>query len=117
MAPGKLAVFALLASLLLLNTIKLAECMVACILYGADYPPAPPLGPPPHKIVDPGKVYCVGACDARCSEHSHKKRCSRSCLTCCSACRCVPAGTAGNRETCGRCYTDWVSHNNMTKCP
>ncbi|KAF2934394.1 hypothetical protein DAI22_04g159200 [Oryza sativa Japonica Group] len=60
---------------------------------------------------------CVGACDARCSEHSHKKRCSRSCLTCCSACRCVPAGTAGNRETCGRCYTDWVSHNNMTKCP
>ncbi|BAF14938.1 peamaclein [Oryza sativa Japonica Group] len=105
MAPGKLAVFALLASLLLLNTIK-----------AADYPPAPPLGPPPHKIVDPGKD-CVGACDARCSEHSHKKRCSRSCLTCCSACRCVPAGTAGNRETCGRCYTDWVSHNNMTKCP
>ncbi|EEE61146.1 hypothetical protein OsJ_15098 [Oryza sativa Japonica Group] len=42
MAPGKLAVFALLASLLLLNTIK-----------AADYPPAPPLGPPPHKIVDP----------------------------------------------------------------
>jgi hypothetical protein len=30
----------------------------------------------------------------------------------------VPAGTAGNQETCGKCYTDWTTHGNRTnKCP
>ncbi|KAL5215497.1 hypothetical protein ABZP36_006898 [Zizania latifolia] len=105
MALGKLAAVALLASLLLLSTIK-----------AADDHPAPPTGPPPHKIVDTTKD-CSGACDVRCSEHSRKNVCSRACLKCCSVCRCVPAGTAGNEETCGKCYTDWTTHGNRTKCP
>ncbi|KAG8064918.1 hypothetical protein GUJ93_ZPchr0004g38316 [Zizania palustris] len=106
MALRKLsAAVALLVSLLLLSTVKAAE-----------YPPAPPAGPPPHKIVDTTKD-CLGACDVRCSEHSRKNVCSRACLKCCSVCRCVPAGTAGNKETCGKCYTDWTTHGNRTKCP
>ncbi|XP_051192275.1 snakin-2 [Lolium perenne] len=107
MALGKAAVAALAVSLLLLSTIK-----------AADYPPAaaPSLGPPPHKIVDPSKD-CGDACDLRCSANSRKNMCSRACLKCCSVCRCVPAGTAGNRETCGSCYTDWTTHGNKTKCP
>uniref|UniRef100_A0A0D9W5Y2 Gibberellin regulated protein n=1 Tax=Leersia perrieri TaxID=77586 RepID=A0A0D9W5Y2_9ORYZ len=105
MALGKLTVVALLAALLFLTTIK-----------AADYPPAPPPGPPPHKIVDPGKD-CLWACNLRCSDNSRKNMCSRACLTCCSVCHCVPAGTAGNRETCGRCYTAWTTHGNKTKCP
>ncbi|KQJ83030.1 snakin-2 [Brachypodium distachyon] len=107
MAVGKLAVVALVASsLLMLSTIK-----------AAGYAPAPaPLGPPPHKIVDPSKD-CGGACDVRCSENKRKNMCSRACLKCCSVCHCVPAGTAGNQETCGKCYTDWTTHGNRTKCP
>ncbi|KAL6845847.1 hypothetical protein ACP4OV_024422 [Aristida adscensionis] len=112
MAPGKLAVIiALVASLLLMlgdSNTKAAP--------GVGYPPAPPLGPPPHQIVDPAKD-CGGACDLRCSEHSRKNVCSRACLKCCSVCRCVPAGTSGNKETCGKCYTDWTTHGNKTKCP
>ncbi|KAF3338257.1 snakin-2-like protein [Carex littledalei] len=74
-----------------------------------------PALPPPHKIVDAKD--CIGACDERCSLHSRKNVCSRACLTCCNTCRCVPAGTVGNRETCGKCYTEWKTHGNQTKCP
>ncbi|GJN27343.1 hypothetical protein PR202_gb15359 [Eleusine coracana subsp. coracana] len=106
MAPNKLAVVvALVASLLLLAAPG-----------PGGYPPAPPLLPPPHQIVDPAKD-CGGACDVRCGLHSRKNVCSRACLKCCSVCRCVPAGTVGNRETCGKCYTDWTTHGNRTKCP
>uniref|UniRef100_A0A453C5W7 Uncharacterized protein n=1 Tax=Aegilops tauschii subsp. strangulata TaxID=200361 RepID=A0A453C5W7_AEGTS len=60
---------------------------------------------------------CGWACNLRCSANSRPKLCSRACLKCCSVCRCVPAGTAGNKETCGKCYTDWTTHGNKTKCP
>ncbi|KAG2572648.1 hypothetical protein PVAP13_7KG195800 [Panicum virgatum] len=98
---------------------ELSSLGVSCIAQaapGGGYPPAPPVGPPPHQIVDPAKD-CGGACDVRCGAHSRKNRCTRACLTCCKACRCVPAGTAGNQETCGKCYTDWTTHGNRTKCP
>ncbi|VAH32928.1 hypothetical protein VPH35_021794 [Triticum aestivum] len=107
MALGKLAVAALVASLLLLSTIKAAD---------SPAPAAAPLGPPPHNIVDPSKD-CGWACNLRCSANSRSKLCSRACLKCCSVCRCVPAGTASNKETCGKCYTDWTTHGNKTKCP
>ncbi|TVT98340.1 hypothetical protein EJB05_37577 [Eragrostis curvula] len=110
MAPGKLAVVVVLvASLLLLGNSNTKAAP-------GGYPPAPPLGPPPHQIVDPAKD-CGGACDVRCGANERKNVCSRACLKCCSVCRCVPAGTAGNRETCGKCYTDWTTHGNRTKCP
>lgn len=60
---------------------------------------------------------CGGACDVRCGAHSRKNICTRACLKCCGVCRCVPAGTAGNQQTCGKCYTDWTTHGNKTKCP
>ncbi|MED6155650.1 hypothetical protein PIB30_006824 [Stylosanthes scabra] len=60
---------------------------------------------------------CGARCEARCSAHSRKKICKRACGTCCSRCKCVPPGTYGNREVCGRCYTDMVTHGNKPKCP
>ncbi|OAY76156.1 snakin-2-like [Ananas comosus] len=114
--------------------LKLALFLLACFLLAstrvssdseeafteaamAPYVPATPpaLAPAPHKIIDTKE--CVGACKERCSLHSRKNVCSRACLTCCSVCKCVPAGTAGNKETCGKCYTDWQTHGNRTKCP
>ncbi|XP_061989409.1 snakin-2-like [Rosa rugosa] len=60
---------------------------------------------------------CEGLCKARCSLHSRPNRCNRACGTCCVRCKCVPPGTAGNREVCGSCYTDMTTHGNRLKCP
>ncbi|XP_071927707.1 gibberellin-regulated protein 11-like [Coffea arabica] len=60
---------------------------------------------------------CRGLCKVRCSLHSRPNLCSRACGTCCLRCKCVPPGTAGNREMCGKCYTDMTTHGNRTKCP
>ncbi|RID43462.1 hypothetical protein BRARA_I00324 [Brassica rapa] len=32
-------------------------------------------------------------------------------------CKCVPPGTYGNREKCGRCYTNMTTHGGRPKCP
>ncbi|XP_030449574.1 snakin-2-like [Syzygium oleosum] len=60
---------------------------------------------------------CGGLCKERCSLHSRPNVCTRACGTCCYRCKCVPPGTSGNREVCGKCYTDMTTHNNQTKCP
>lgn len=60
---------------------------------------------------------CGARCKARCSLHSRPKVCIRACGTCCLRCKCVPPGTYGNREMCGRCYTDMITHGNKPKCP
>ncbi|KAG5604379.1 hypothetical protein H5410_025871 [Solanum commersonii] len=62
-------------------------------------------------------VDCGGLCKVRCSRHSRPNLCSRACGTCCMRCKCVPPGTFGNREICGKCYTDMTTHGNKTKCP
>ncbi|KAH7570224.1 hypothetical protein ACOSP7_018239 [Xanthoceras sorbifolium] len=62
-------------------------------------------------------VDCTGLCKARCSAHSRPNVCTRACGTCCVRCKCVPPGTSGNREMCGRCYTDMTTHGNRPKCP
>lgn len=62
-------------------------------------------------------VDCGGLCKQRCSLHSRPNLCNRACGTCCVRCKCVPPGTAGNRELCGSCYTDMTTHGNRTKCP
>uniref|UniRef100_A0A368UGK4 Gibberellin-regulated protein 31 n=1 Tax=Glycine max TaxID=3847 RepID=A0A368UGK4_SOYBN len=62
-------------------------------------------------------VDCGARCRVRCSLHSRPKICSRACGTCCFRCRCVPPGTYGNREMCGKCYTDMITHGNKPKCP
>ncbi|KAH0975564.1 hypothetical protein GBA52_017463 [Prunus armeniaca] len=62
-------------------------------------------------------IDCGGLCKQRCSVHSRPKICSRACGTCCARCKCVPPGTSGNRELCGKCYTDMTTHGNKTKCP
>ncbi|KAK4772721.1 hypothetical protein SAY86_014496 [Trapa natans] len=74
-------------------------------------PPAPQL--PPVK----SKEDCTRLCGNRCSQHSRIKLCMRACTTCCSRCQCVPPGTYGNRELCGKCYTDMTTHGNRVKCP
>ncbi|XP_015882661.2 gibberellin-regulated protein 11 [Ziziphus jujuba] len=60
---------------------------------------------------------CGGLCQQRCSVHSRPNLCNRACGTCCVRCKCVPPGTSGNRELCGKCYTEMTTHANRTKCP
>ncbi|KAJ9677648.1 hypothetical protein PVL29_022566 [Vitis rotundifolia] len=62
-------------------------------------------------------IDCGGLCKDRCSLHSRPNVCARACGTCCVRCKCVPPGTSGNRELCGKCYTDMTTHGNKTKCP
>ncbi|TKY58584.1 Snakin-2 protein [Spatholobus suberectus] len=62
-------------------------------------------------------VDCGAKCRVRCSLHSRPKICTRACGTCCVRCKCVPPGTYGNREVCGKCYTDMITHGNKPKCP
>ncbi|XP_061347739.1 gibberellin-regulated protein 3-like [Gastrolobium bilobum] len=62
-------------------------------------------------------VDCGGRCKVRCSLHSRPNVCTRACETCCARCKCVPPGTYGNREMCGSCYTDMMTHGNKPKCP
>ncbi|XP_022983874.1 gibberellin-regulated protein 14 [Cucurbita maxima] len=76
-------------------------------------PPSPAAPRPPPVI---GKA-CNPECGRRCQLHSRKNVCIRACLTCCYRCRCVPPGTYGNREVCGKCYTDMTTHGNRPKCP
>ncbi|KGN59629.1 gibberellin-regulated protein 14 [Cucumis sativus] len=96
----------------------------------APYTPSPPVKPPstpvpPVKPPSPaaprpppvlGKA-CYPECGRRCQLHSRKKICLRACLTCCDRCKCVPPGTYGNREVCGKCYTDMTTHGSRSKCP
>ncbi|KAL7153403.1 hypothetical protein ABFS83_04G166600 [Erythranthe nasuta] len=76
--------------------------------------PAPAQNPAPNPKDD---VDCDGQCKERCSLHSRQNVCLRACGTCCVRCKCVPPGTFGNREICGKCYTDMTTHGNRTKCP
>ncbi|KAF5764286.1 putative gibberellin regulated protein [Helianthus annuus] len=62
-------------------------------------------------------VDCEGLCATRCGKHSRPNVCTRACGTCCKRCNCVPPGTHGNRELCGSCYTDMLTHGNRLKCP
>ncbi|KAL2950841.1 hypothetical protein AAZX31_19G012200 [Glycine max] len=79
------------------------------------YPP--PVAPSPPAPVVKSNKDCIPLCDYRCSLHSRKKLCMRACITCCDRCKCVPPGTYGNREKCGKCYTDMLTHGNKFKCP
>nr|QWC93369.1 chloroplast GASA [Lilium davidii var. unicolor] len=112
-------VFFVVASLLLVTArvLSLNEApMEEVSLIGVAPAPAP-LAPAPHMVINATKE-CPGVCLARCSKHSRQNVCNRACTTCCMVCKCVPAGTAGNRETCGTCYTGWTTHQNRTnKCP
>ncbi|XP_022885321.1 gibberellin-regulated protein 14-like [Olea europaea var. sylvestris] len=80
--------------------------------------PAPALAPVPPPAPTPAHgIDCGGLCKYRCSQHSRQNLCIRACGTCCVRCKCVPPGTSGNREMCGKCYTDMTTHRNKTKCP
>ncbi|EOY02298.1 Gibberellin-regulated family protein [Theobroma cacao] len=74
-------------------------------------PPSPPL-PPVRTRKD-----CTPLCEQRCRLHSRTNLCMRACITCCDRCKCVPPGTSGNREMCGKCYTEMKTHRNKPKCP
>ncbi|KAF9623751.1 hypothetical protein IFM89_005258, partial [Coptis chinensis] len=38
-------------------------------------------------------------------------------ITASQRCKCVPPGTFGNKEMCGKCYTEMTTHGNRPKCP
>ncbi|XP_043812772.1 gibberellin-regulated protein 11 isoform X1 [Manihot esculenta] len=71
----------------------------------------------PNRRLLPFLADCAGLCQVRCSLHSRPNVCTRACGTCCFRCKCVPPGTSGSRELCGKCYTDMTTHANRTKCP
>ncbi|KAL8529780.1 hypothetical protein ACS0TY_007004 [Phlomoides rotata] len=71
----------------------------------------------PAPSPNPSHVDCSGLCKHRCSLHSRPNICLRACGTCCVRCKCVPPGTYGNREMCGKCYTEMTTHENKPKCP
>ncbi|XP_060204797.1 gibberellin-regulated protein 12-like isoform X1 [Lycium barbarum] len=71
----------------------------------------------PAPAPTPSQLDCGGLCKYRCSLHSRPNVCFRACGTCCVRCKCVPPGTFGNREKCGKCYTEMTTHGNKTKCP
>ncbi|KAK4282456.1 hypothetical protein QN277_013833 [Acacia crassicarpa] len=86
----------------------------------APQPPVnPPVAPAPGPVppIVRSNKDCVPLCENRCQLHSRKRVCVRACSTCCERCKCVPPGTYGNREVCGKCYTDMVTHGNRFKCP
>ncbi|MCL7051599.1 hypothetical protein MKW94_017495 [Papaver nudicaule] len=60
---------------------------------------------------------CPALCVDRCKAHSRPKICKRACETCCKRCKCVPLGTSGNYETCGKCYFEEKTHGGARKCP
>ncbi|KAG5381681.1 hypothetical protein IGI04_033151 [Brassica rapa subsp. trilocularis] len=77
-------------------------------------PPSPPTTPLPPPVMPKD---CPKLCDVRCGSHWRPKVCIRACRTCCLRCKCVPPGTYGNREKCGRCYTNMTTHGGRPKCP
>ncbi|KAF8390353.1 hypothetical protein HHK36_024878 [Tetracentron sinense] len=80
--------------------------------------PTPVLAPAPAPILPPVMITeCPRLCGDRCGLHSRQRRCKRVCLTCCVRCKCVPPGTYGNREMCGKCYINMTTHGNIPKCP
>ncbi|XP_019442593.1 PREDICTED: gibberellin-regulated protein 14-like [Lupinus angustifolius] len=79
-------------------------------------PPVTPAPPPATPTVKSNKD-CIPLCGYRCKLHSRKQVCLRACVTCCERCKCVPPGTYGNRDKCGKCYTDMLTHGNRPKCP
>ncbi|KAH8519156.1 hypothetical protein H0E87_000823 [Populus deltoides] len=82
--------------------------------------PVPPVKPPTTGPMPPPvrtRSDCTPLCGQRCKLHSRKRLCVRACMTCCDRCKCVPPGTYGNREKCGKCYTDMTTRRNKPKCP
>ncbi|XP_020677017.1 snakin-2 [Dendrobium catenatum] len=112
----KAAIFVLVSLLLVASTREVATPVGGGAVAPSPAPvPAPAPAPAPHIFVNFEE--CPLACKARCKLHSRQGLCNRACMTCCKGCKCVPPGTAGNRELCGPCYTLWTTHGNRTKCP
>ncbi|WJX65475.1 hypothetical protein P8452_50133 [Trifolium repens] len=80
-------------------------------------PPVPPPTQPPEPIVKSWKD-CIPLCIYRCTFHFMKKSCLTSCMICCDRCKCVPPGFYGNRNKCGKCYTDmFIYRDKLLTCP
>ncbi|KAL2532174.1 putative gibberellin-regulated protein 14-like [Abeliophyllum distichum] len=85
-------------------------------------PPPPPVkaapaAPPPTTPPPKTQLECSPLCVERCKLHSRKRLCMRVCMTCCYRCKCVPPGQYGNKEKCGKCYTDMTTRGGKSKCP
>ncbi|KAF6174538.1 hypothetical protein GIB67_004732 [Kingdonia uniflora] len=82
-------------------------------------PPSPVKAPPAPVILLPPVMVteCPRLCGGRCKLHSRPNHCMRVCNTCCQRCKCVPPGTFGNKDMCGKCYTEMKTHGDKPKCP
>ncbi|RHN49892.1 putative gibberellin regulated protein [Medicago truncatula] len=85
--------------------------------------PASSPAPPPTSKTKPTPIVkswkdCIPLCIYRCKLHLRKMVCITACMTCCDRCKCVPLDqTYGNRDKCGKCYTDMLTHHDKVKCP
>ncbi|XP_042495912.1 gibberellin-regulated protein 14-like [Macadamia integrifolia] len=114
------ALIFLIASFLLLATkasSKDDEDFFSEVLAKTPAPAPAPVKAPPPTLPPVSITECPRLCGVRCSLHSRKRHCTRVCMTCCQRCKCVPPGTYGNKEMCGKCYTDMTTHGNRPKCP
>ncbi|KFK33724.1 hypothetical protein AALP_AA5G051700 [Arabis alpina] len=80
----------------------------------SNKPPSPPTTQPPPPVMPKD---CARLCGIRCGSHGRPNVCIRACNTCCLRCKCVPPGTYGNREKCGKCYINMTTHGGRPKCP
>ncbi|XP_039691244.1 gibberellin-regulated protein 14 [Medicago truncatula] len=90
----------------------------------AEAPTQTPLGQSPESAPAPLATPvvkswedCIPLCYVRCKLHLRKVECMTQCMTCCDRCQCVPPGTYGNREKCGKCYTDMRTFLDEIMCP
>ncbi|KAK4401722.1 Snakin-1 [Sesamum angolense] len=69
-----------------------------------------------HPTIAYSGDYCKRGCESRCAVAGVKDRCLKYCGICCAKCKCVPAGTYGNKHQCP-CYRDMRNSKGTPKCP
>ncbi|KAJ0100367.1 hypothetical protein Patl1_22020 [Pistacia atlantica] len=81
--------------------------------------PPPPVSPPkttPPSTSEPTQDHSTTTSEPT-QNHSTKSEPTTASSEDKERCKCVPPGTYGNRELCGKCYTDMTTRNNKPKCP
>ncbi|KAI5071340.1 hypothetical protein GOP47_0013591 [Adiantum capillus-veneris] len=91
MAFSRVTLALLLAMLLCMGLVASAHEELESMMTGRRMPGRP--------------MACEQKCKYRCSKSSRYKLCFKDCCICCNKCKCVPPGTAGNREMCP-CYAN-----------
>ncbi|KAM3376420.1 hypothetical protein P3S68_015135 [Capsicum galapagoense] len=93
---------------------KLLHIFLALLIMASMSNSQPPVGSTTCPVP---KDECEEACNVRCSQKGHKKRCLFYCNHCCGWCQCVPPGYVGENKDCCSCYNEWKKQTGEPKCP